>query len=346
MKALKFIGYTVLALILIIIVLGLIAPKDFDMKRSTVINAQPDVIYRNVSTFEGFNKWNPFSKMDLEQKTKVEGTDGTVGAKYSWEGKKTGKGDMTTAKLEENKSAQYDMTFYTPMGEMKSESDMFIEPAEGGQKVTWEFKGRSPFPWNIMSLFSSMDKSMGPVFDDGLRSLKELSESAPAMAATYQVQETDWTAKTCLATAKKKLSASEIGGFMGQNYPKIATEIGKAGGKPGIPLAVYYSWDEKAMNGELVAAIPYEGVKGGTIKSKDFSNLELPATKAYKVDYYGWYDKMMPAYAALNAKINGMGIQHPDLTIEEYVSDPMSEKDTSKIHTIIYYVVKQPMARK
>ena len=100
------------------------------------------------------------------------------------------------------------------------------------------------------------------------------------------------------------------------------------------------------MHGELQAAIPYEGVKGGTIKSKDFTNLELPASKAYKVDYYGWYDKMMPAYAALNAKINSMGMQHPDLTIEEYVTDPMNEKDTSKIHTVIYYIVKEPVVAK
>ncbi len=124
--------------------------------------------------------------------------------------------------------------------------------------------------------------------------------------------------------------------FFATNYSKMFETISKAKAKPGIPLGVYYKYDEKAMNADLAAAIPYEGKVATT---KDYPVLNLPSSKAYLIDYFGDYMKMKPAYDAMDGKLKTMGKENPDMVIEEYITDPMTEKDTAKWHTKIYFFV-------
>lgn len=341
MKILKTIGVIIGVIIVIVIILGVIAPKNFDTKRSIVINAPPAVVYQNIGNLSLYEKWNPFRKFDSTQTTKIEGADGTVGAKFSWSGKKNGQGSMTIAKIDPNKSVDYDLVFVTPFGDMKSTSAMWEEPADGGQKVTWEFKGNVPFPINIMGLFHNMSTSMEPVFDEGLDTLKSICEAQAAAMPKYDVKETEWTGRNCVAI-RKTVPFTDISSFFANNFGKIYKAITAAGDKPGIPLGVYFTWDTAARQTDLAAAIPYEGKK----KPKGFDELDLPATKAYSVDYYGAYNKMMPAYNALDAKLKQIGQDKPALAIEEYLTDPMNEKDTMKWHTVIYYVLKSETAQK
>ncbi len=128
----------------------------------------------------------------------------------------------------------------------------------------------------------------------------------------------------------------DMGNFFGTNFPAMSKAIEGAGGKPGIPMGVYYKYDEEAMNADMAAAIPYEGAK---VLAKGFSNLNLPAGKAYLIDYFGDYAKMKPAYDAMDAKLKELGKENPQMVVEEYVSDPMSEKDTAKWETRIYFFV-------
>lgn len=184
MKALKIIGIILAVLVALVLIAGLIAPKNFTVTRSTVINAPADVVYHNFATFEGFNKWNPWYKYDTAAVVTIEGTDGAVGAKRSWVGnEKVGKGSMTVTRVEPGKEVEYDLVFIEPY-ETKSVVTTTMEPTEGGQKVTWTTKGDMKYPFNAMALFMSMDKMLGPDFEAGLNNLKELSEKNEGMAAT------------------------------------------------------------------------------------------------------------------------------------------------------------------
>lgn len=62
MKILKIIGIILGCLVAIVIVLGLIAPKGFKIERSVVIpNINKEVVFKNISTWSDFLKWNPWS---------------------------------------------------------------------------------------------------------------------------------------------------------------------------------------------------------------------------------------------------------------------------------------------
>jgi len=59
-----------------------------------------------------------------------------------------------------------------------------------------------------------------------------------------------------------------------------------------------------------------------------------------EIDYHGAYDKVGTAYAAFDDYMAEKGMKSGSLAIEEYVTSPMAEKDTTKWLTKIYYYVQ------
>ena len=58
-------------------------------------------------------------------------------------------------------------------------AEFTLEPQGARTKVTWAMHGPNTFMSKVMGLFFSMDKLVGPQFDEGLASLKLLAEKAP-----------------------------------------------------------------------------------------------------------------------------------------------------------------------
>lgn len=344
MKILKIIGIVVAAIVAVLVIIGLVSPKNYDVKRDIVINAPADVVFKTVSHYSELKKWSPWQELDTTMTTTLDGTDGTVGAKYSWKGNdKVGEGAMTITKVEEGKTIEHDLSFIKPF-ESRSTTYMNTEAAEGGTKVTWGMKGESGFVERIMmTLMGGMDGAVGKDYEKGLAQLKTVCESGSGAAASvYEVKEVDWAAKECLAI-RQVVEFKDFAKFMGEHYPKMFAAIGTGKAKPGIPLGVYYDYDEAGMKADLAVAIPYEG---GKVLAKGYSNLDLPARKGYTIDYWGDYAKMMPAYDAMTAKLKELGKENPDMVIEEYITDPMNEKDTAKWNTKIYFFVNSEEAMK
>jgi effector-binding domain-containing protein len=336
MKVLKILGIILAAILVILVVIGLVTPKHYDIKREVVINAPAHVIFENISRYENFPKWSPWQHLDTAMKTTLEGEDATVGAKYSWVGNSdVGEGSMTITKIETGKMIEQDLRFLKPF-ESNSTTYMTIEPAEGGNKVTWGMKGESGFvPRIMMTMMGGMDGAVGKDYEKGLANLKALCESAPT-ASAYEVKEFDWTEKNALSI-RKVVAFTDLNEFFTTHYPKMSQALAKVGARPGTPMAVYYDYDEKDMKADVAAAIPFEGRK---VSSTEYATLNLPAAKSYTIDYYGDYDKIPTAYETMNDKLTALGKDHPEMVIEEYVTDPTVEKDTAKWNTRIYFFVK------
>ncbi len=179
MKVLRILGIVLVAIVVAGLIIGLTAPKSYDIKRETVINAPAEVIFKTVSNYSEFPKWSPWLELDPNMKTTIEGTDGTFGAKYRWSGNdEAGTGSMTITKLEDGKSVEQALEFLKPF---KSSATTYIniETTEGGQKVSWGMKGESAFVARVfMTLMGGMDKAVGPDYEKGLAKLKALCESA------------------------------------------------------------------------------------------------------------------------------------------------------------------------
>ncbi|MCW5906260.1 MAG: SRPBCC family protein [Chitinophagales bacterium] len=333
MKILKIIGIIVAVLVAVVVIIGLTGEKAYDIKRDAVINASASKVFHAISHYSEFPKWSPWQELDPNMKTNLEGTDGTVGAKYSWEGNdKAGSGSMTITKLEDGKYLEQALEFLKPF---KSSSTTYfsLEEADGGTKVTWGMRGESDFMSRVfLTLMGGMDKAVGSDYEKGLAQLKAFCEAAPV----YEVKEIDWAEKNCLAF-RKVVGFADLSNFFGEHYGKMYEAITKSGATPGIPLGVYYDYDEAGMKTDVAAAIPYEGK---TVTLKGYNNLSLPATKGYSIDYYGPYgDEMKKPYEAMDAKLKELGKTNPTMVIEEYITDPAGEPDSTKWHTKIFFFV-------
>jgi hypothetical protein len=174
MKLLKILGIILLSVLGIIVVLGLIAPKEFKLERSVVIPTNnKEVIFKNISTWSEFLKWNPWSSKDPNQKLTYKGTEGELGANYHWQGNDSvGEGEMTITGITPFEKVDMDLHFIKPF-ETTNKTVFSMTPQGEDYKVSWEMSGASPFPFNIVHLFMDMEKMVGPDFEKGLNTLKE-----------------------------------------------------------------------------------------------------------------------------------------------------------------------------
>lgn len=332
MKALKIIGIVLLVLVVLIVILGVIAPKDYSVERSTIINAPAQLVFNHVKFWRNWQAWSPWAEMDSTMKVTVTGIDGTPGSIYQWSGEKVGTGEMTNTGITEKEEMTYHLHFIKPW---ESESDGYVRltDAEGSTKASWSFYGKNPFPWNVMTLFMSMDKMMGKDFERGMALLKQISENEYAAMQSYNVEEIKFPAKT-YAAIQKVVAFDQMQSFFAESYEQIMVEMGKKGIKmAGAPCALYYEWDEQNGTTNVVAAIPIKNAA----KLGDLKIIQFPATTAYLVDYFGPYDKSAPAHYACDLYLSKKGLKQKSPVIEEYITDPSAEPDSSKWLTKIYY---------
>lgn len=343
MKALKIILYVLLALVVIGGVLTFVAPTTCTVERAVVINAPKEVVFKNIKYFSNSEKWSPWKDYDPNMKVTLEGTDGEVGAISRWEGNKdVGKGSQEITRIEDMKRVEEKLRFIEPF---ESEADVYLQmddDSSGAVKVTWSFTSESPRPFNIFGLFVDMDKMMGDDFEKGLNRLKTLSEedakNIPEMATvSYSINEIEFPGKTYVGK-KETVGWDKIGEFYQTSLPEVFKALGTAHiAMDGAPCGLYFVWDEANQKTEMAAAIPVKELKKDI---KGISKFEVASGKALQVAYYGAYEKIGDAHNAIDAYIKEKGYAQHGTVIEEYVTDPSNEKDTSKWLTNIYYLMQ------
>ena len=168
--------YILGAIVLLIIILAIIAPKSYDVNRSIVINKPLTDVFAYLKLLKNQDNWSPWAEKDPIMKKTFTGTDGEVGFISAWVGnKEVGEGEQEITSFVENEVVYSQLRFLKPF---KSTSDAYLKVSEenGGTKVVWGFSGNNKFPISIMMLFMNMDKSVGKDFEYGLNKLKGILE--------------------------------------------------------------------------------------------------------------------------------------------------------------------------
>lgn len=341
MKALKIIGIVLASLIAIFLILGLIAPKKANIQRSITIHAPKSVIYDQVRFLKKHEAWAPWNDYDPNMKQEYSGTDGEIGATAAWDGNdKAGKGSQTITALKENERVDVHVNFIKPFA---SEADNFMQLDDAGNgdvKATWGFVFETPFPWNAFSLFMNMDEAVGKDFEKGLNRLKTIceKEGSGTNSMEYVVKEVDFPGRTYVAY-REKISFDKITSFYEQHMGTMSKALLKLKVKmAGPPAGLYYVYDEQAKTTDMAAAIP---VATAVDLGKPYTSIQLPASKAISVDYYGAYEKIAGAYQSIDSYAKAKGLKTGAPAIEEYITGPTTEKDTAKWLTRITFPLEK-----
>lgn len=330
MKALKIIGISILVLIVIFLVVALFLPSKTYMEESIVINKPASLVYKQVNNFKNWEPWSPFQANDTTMVTSYEGPQQGAGAMLKWTSAKGGSGYMK-------------ITESVPYEKVISELDFGIPGAvnifklneeSGVTKVTWAVdipKLGYPAGRYIGMMMPGM---MKPVFIQGLEKLKEIVENMPDPPALKIVE----MPEKAVISVVDSCYWSDTDKKMGEMFGELMALQKKTGCQiNGYALSIYHKWDEAKQFTVFENCLPVDReVNGkGRVRYK-----VVPATRALMGTHYGAYDKTMYMYEAMDEYIKDFQLTETGGPIEEYVTDPMHEPDTTKWQTNIYFPIK------
>jgi effector-binding domain-containing protein len=332
----KKVLYVIIGLLVIYLILCLVGPKVSHIERTAVIDQKPEVVKEKLLDLKFFNeKWSPWTKKDSKMKVTYSGEVGKEGYKYDWDGNpdSVGSGSMVFTGISGDTIKQK-LIFNT--WNMTSDIHLIAVPEGEKTKVTWALTMPMGFMWRGMGLFMSAEKMMGKDFDEGIASMKTALESV-ASAPMFAVKEIEWPETNFIGSKRAMVTMMEMPGFYSKHLPAIGEALGKNKIQPeAAPMGLYWSFDEKEMKGDMAAV--FKVAPGAKVKG--FENYTFPGGKVLHVEYYGNYEKIGAAHKAIDAYMKEKGLTQDAGVFEEYVTDPMSEKDTMKWLTNIYYRVK------
>lgn len=181
---------TVIALIVVILGVAAIAPKDFKIEKSITINKPVAEVFAYLKPIKNAENWEPWAKMDPAMTKELKGTDGTVGATSSWSGNsEVGVGEMEIKSIVENEKIDFELRFTKPM--QATNQAYFATKAVSATEteVTWGMTGRTPFPYNLICLM--MHGKVEKNFEKGLSDLKAILEGGAKVEGAVEAAPAD-----------------------------------------------------------------------------------------------------------------------------------------------------------
>ena len=150
--------------------------SDFEVTRSTTIQADPARVRDLVNDFHEWTAWSPWEDLDPQLHRTYSGPASGVGAHYAWQGnRKAGEGSMeiTGSGTEQ---IEIELAFLKPFRNTQQVS-FSIVPDGTGSDVTWRMLGEHEGLMRLLGRVVSMDKLVGRDFEKGLARLKAVAEA-------------------------------------------------------------------------------------------------------------------------------------------------------------------------
>jgi uncharacterized protein YndB with AHSA1/START domain len=175
MRVLKYFLYGLAGLLVIVVAVGLFLPSKYHVERSLEIKAPAEKVFGLVNDPRQWATWSVWNKRDPAMKVVYSGAPAGAGAKWNWESKTEGVGEMEFTRSEPPKLLAYKL-FFPEFGTLAT-GTLTLVPAGGGTRITWTNDGDmggNPLK-HYLALF--MDRMIGPDFEAGLSGLKARAEA-------------------------------------------------------------------------------------------------------------------------------------------------------------------------
>lgn len=338
MKVLKWIGIVVVSLFLLVTIIGVFQPQIVRVERSKVISAPPADVFAVVNNTREFQKWSPWARKDTNTVYTYSGPESGKDASFTWKGNSdVGYGVWTVNNAVPNE--RVDLTFkfeeYPP-----APAGYILKPEGNGTNLTWFMESdMGSDPWSKFGGIM-MKYFVGKDYEAGLENLETYMMTRPKMAAAGpkgridKMGIEDFTGGHVLSI-RGVVNASELGAALGQRYGQLIQYIeSKKLTMKGHPFAVYHAWDGKTTDLDVCLWVDKADKGAGTIKG-----MTVPGGKVLVADYYGPYAGSEAAHLALDQWAKNNNTKLATSPWEEYVTDPMIEKDPMKVLTRVYYRV-------
>lgn len=325
---LKKIIYILACVLVVILIAGLLMPKDITISLDKAVDVPANYAFNLANNQMSAPLWNAWIIDDKETNVIYDQIVQGKGSGYSWKSKKYGDGSILYTDVVQDKKINADLM----MSGTKSSYEQTFLRENGKSHIQWDFKTHMSYPKNAFAPFlkyminKKNKESIGYIET-------EVKKRQKGEYFGYTIKESSQNARYFVAS-RSTISFDQIPQFYTQNLAAIYQKLQSEGiTASGAPCAIYYAYNEISKKADMAVAVPVLT----PVAVKDLESVNLPVQNAATVDYYGDPSKNQLAHYALNDYVLDRYGLSTQPVIEEYVSDPLKEKDPSKWLTKIYY---------
>jgi len=335
MKTFKIIGLFLLALLLFSVIWALILPSEFEITKTTYINADKELVFEQVNDFEKWVYWSPWH--DTSMKINYKGPDIGAGSKMSWVNESEGVGEMEIVESVQGEYLKFELKF---RDNPNSTANAEFEFANEGDsvRVDWKFKADG-FKFLVGRWVGYIIKSgVNASFEAGLKNLKNYSESIPPKPDYFGYTIKEINDKDIYYLAVKDSATSEnITQAMNNAYIKIKDYAAQNNIRfSGPPVSFWASFNPDAYS-KFICAYPISD------KVEDGEEVKVYIHKGSKkimVQHLGERNDIANAWNALHNYAQYNKLPEIDMPYEEYVIGPNQDENVDNWITNIYFSVE------
>ena len=299
--------------------------------KSKHINAPIDKVYGIISDLGQWQVWSPWLIMDPDTEVKINDRKS-----YSWEGTRTGTGNMQIVDEKQNSFVAYNLIFLKPW-KSKAKVRMEVTKSNGGTDVSWHMD--STLPWFMFWMKKIMETYVGMDYDRGLNLLKDYAEDGKVHSKLNFLGESQYAGCNYIYI-KEKCTIDEMPISMQKNFEDLMPYAHKTEGmRPHDAICIYHKFDAVNDICEYTAGVPYDELPSDLPSHYKLGKQE--ATKIYTLEHVGPYTHLGNAWSTLQNMIRSKELKivknyHP---FETYGNSP---KDTHPYELIsrIHFAVK------
>jgi effector-binding domain-containing protein len=334
---LKKILIGIAGVLVVLLIVGFILPGKLDISKSITINAPAEYAFEEINNLENNPKWSYWNSIYPNMKVTYGDIKSGVGAISQWEGEESGNGKMTITESVPNESIKVDLDF---MDQGTAKAWYTFEPDGEGTKVTTGFLvdlGMNP----IMRLMAPlmMKPEMEKSFDYNLSKIKEIAEAKPKFTVVLSEQTVNPMTYIGISSSMSFADMKALEGQMGKSYVELFAALGKARVTPaGPPFCIIDKWDEATKQTDFTCAV--QVAPDAKVPTK-YKIMQKASSYAVKGINKGSYDNLYETHTQIGKYLEMKKLEMNGPVLEVYVTDPMTEKDTSKWITEVYYPIKK-----
>ncbi|MCU0320553.1 MAG: SRPBCC family protein [Flavobacteriales bacterium] len=182
-KLLTYLGFGLGILIALFVVLVVLAPTALTITCTSVIQQDQQTVFDHLRSMAQFPRWSPWRVQDPEQRYTLSGTDGEIGATFSWQGvAEESVGHQTITELTGNSGLTIACVIEKPFPS-NPEYRYALRAVPGGTEVTQTFSTHLGRPTNAIAVLIGPEGEIRSTNQLGLARLAQLVETGSAGAA-------------------------------------------------------------------------------------------------------------------------------------------------------------------
>lgn len=332
MKVLKYIGYGLLALLILFIILAFVLPTKHHISVEETINAPKAYVFNAINDMRAHENWSPWKSDDPEMTMTMGDRVVGPGAYYTWESEKNGTGKYTIQSSDIDQGIKTLVEF----GKRGSGNGSFDLVGDGDKtKATWSFDFESGRFMNVFMPIMSF--SMKRTFRKGLNNIDKLLQTRIKEGSYfgYPVKESVGPIRF-FSTKRSVVQEDKSQQFYAANLGQLFTSVQASGVKvAGKPCALIYNFLPRENKVDMAAAIPL----GENLDFEGASLQTIQAGPIAYVEYTGDYKGISKAHEAIQSYLTDREMNHNWPIIEEFVTDDTVEED-KRVWRIIYPLAK------